>query len=195
MEKNKNGFKAIIGIGNIGQEYSLTRHNIGFDIVDGIANKFNFPSFKQIGKIALSSGIIDNSKIFLCKPCEYVNNSGSSILPFLSFHKIHPNDILVIHDDMELDFGKLRYKLGGGSGGHNGLKSLDRAIGPNYYRLRVGIGRPPEFMDVSYFVVGKFTKEEQTVMYDEILPIIFDYAQELSLNNLEQFLKKVNNLN
>ena len=194
MEKDKSEFKAIVGIGNIGTEYNLTRHNIGFDIVDGLAGCFYFPNFKQTGKLAISSGLIGGGKVFLCKPCEYVNNSGPAVLSFLSFHKIHPCEVLVIHDDMTLAFGKLRYKLGGGSGGHNGIKSLDRTIGPNYYRLRVGIGTPPEFMDVSSFVLGRFTSEEQSFMYDKVLPIIFEFGPKLVTNNFEQLINKANNL-
>ncbi len=150
----------IVGLGNPGNQYEFTRHNAGFIVIDRIAQHFGFPVFKQKGKALISSRDISGVRVVLLKPQTFMNLSGDAVLPVVSFFKINENDIAVIHDDLDLSFGDYRYKFGGGSGGHNGLKSIDSKISNKYWRIRVGIGRPENKSDVVDYVLGKFSKDD-----------------------------------
>lgn len=150
----------IVGLGNPGNQYEFTRHNAGFIVIDQIAQHFGFPVFKQKGKALISSCDISGVRAVLLKPQTFMNLSGDAVLPVVSFFKISENDIAVIHDDLDLSFGDYRYKFGGGSGGHNGLKSIDSKISNKYWRIRVGIGRPENKSDVVDYVLGKFSKDD-----------------------------------
>ena len=153
----------IVGLGNHGLQYQLTRHNIGFLCVQAIADKLgvNFLEKKQF-QCEIATGMIDEKKIILAKPKTYMNLSGNSVVLLLKHYSIDIDDIVVIHDDIDLEFGKIKTKQGGGSGGHNGIKSIDTGIGSNNYkRIRVGIGRPPhKGMEVSDYVLGQFKDGE-----------------------------------
>ncbi|MHA1540757.1 MAG: aminoacyl-tRNA hydrolase [Alphaproteobacteria bacterium] len=151
--------KLIVGLGNVGAKYVLTRHNVGFLFIDALASVNNFGNFKAKFKGEFSKGTIDSQSTILLKPHTFMNLSGQSVLPAMQFFKIKPEEILVIHDDIDLKFGEVKTKLGGGDAGHNGLKDITRAIGKNYNRMRIGIGRP-EFGEVSDFVLQKFSKTE-----------------------------------
>ncbi len=148
-----NALKLIVGLGNPGEEYRQTRHNVGFDLVDEIASELrlswqNKPKF--FSDLALSDAYT------LQKPTTYMNRSGQAVAAFAQFYKIPPEAILVLHDDLDLAPGALRLKTGGGAGGHNGLKSIDQSLGnPNYHRLRIGIGHPGVRGEVLGFVLGR----------------------------------------
>jgi PTH1 family peptidyl-tRNA hydrolase len=150
----------IIGLGNPGTEYAGNRHNIGFMAIDRIIADHNFsrPTLKFGG--AVSEGMIKNNKAYAFKPLGYMNISGGPSGELARFYKIPPKDIMVIHDDLDLPLGKLRVKRGGGSGGHNGLKSLDAHLGADYLRIRLGIGHPGDKDMVSDYVLSNFRKEE-----------------------------------
>lgn len=152
----------IIGLGNPGLSYKLTRHNVGFMLIDLIANHFDFPEFSKKFDGYISSGDIHNHKIVLFKPNTFINNSGIPLSKLSSFYKIPNEDIIVVHDDVELNFGRTKVKIGGGDGGHNGLKSIDQYCGKKYWRLRIGVDRP-EVGDLSSYVLSKFTAEEDIV--------------------------------
>jgi PTH1 family peptidyl-tRNA hydrolase len=132
----------LVGLGNPGEKYSQNRHNMGFLVVDSIAQAYNFPAFKVKHSALVTEGMIKNKKILLCKPATYINLSGQPVGDLTRFYKIAPEFIYVIHDDLDLPLGKVKLKQGGGSGGHNGLKSLDQHIGKDYWRVRLGIGHP-----------------------------------------------------
>ncbi|GAB4170992.1 MAG: aminoacyl-tRNA hydrolase [Rickettsiaceae bacterium] len=156
----------IVGLGNPGSEYARTRHNTGFFVLDLLASKHNAswqdkPKFSgQIASISMGP-----SEVILCKPETYMNLSGVSVQAVSSFYKIPPDQIIVIHDDIDLPLGKIGYKIGGGAGGHNGLKSIDKSIGPNYHRIRMGLGRPEDQRyQVADFVLGKFTPTEEEII-------------------------------
>lgn len=159
MQENK--LILIVGLGNPGDEYSITRHNVGFMAIDSLAPKD--ASWKK-EKNALTTRIEENGqKIILAKPQTFMNNSGESVGPLMAFYKIPLENLIVIHDDMDLQLGTLREKTGGSSAGHNGIKSIDAAIGPDYKRIRIGIGHPRDFdskMDPVDWVLGKFDKEQ-----------------------------------
>ena len=147
----------LVGLGNIGSVYENTRHNIGFKVIDKLRNDFN-P--RDISKNTFYGKLYRNSDTFFLKPSTFMNLSGKSAQAVKHFFKIDLEDIIVIHDDIDLPFGALRFKKGGGSGGHNGLKSLDNDIGKEYLRIRVGVGKPEYKSQVVDFVLNDFTQEE-----------------------------------
>ncbi len=166
-DPNEGFTKLIAGLGNVGQEYEGTRHNIGFDIIDAYAKGNSFPGFKQSKKFfgLTSEKFIEGKKIILLKPTTLMNLSGKSVNAVQKFYNIPPTDITVIHDELDLDFGDIRIKQGGNSKTtHNGLKDTSNRIGStNYRRIRFGINnRPVEKMVGKNFVLGKFNKEEQS---------------------------------
>ena len=130
----------IVGLGNPGKEYENTRHNVGFMVADTIFKEYGFANFKDKFDGLIAEGKIEGEKVYLLKPHTFMNLSGNSVIKAANFYKILPENIIVIHDDMDLPIGKIKAKIGGGSGGHNGIKSIDAAITPNYNRIRIGIG-------------------------------------------------------
>ena len=147
--------KLIVGLGNIGNKYRLNRHNVGFLTIDYLVDELN--AFK----ISFSKGNLFKSKDFLfLKPSTFMNNSGESVVLVKNFYKIDNENIIVIHDDIDLKLGALKFKRGGSSGGHNGLKSIDKYIGNDYYRIRIGVGRPEKKEEVVNYVLSDFSKDE-----------------------------------
>jgi PTH1 family peptidyl-tRNA hydrolase len=147
--------KLIVGLGNPEDEYKKTRHNAGFWAVDVIANKYKThfnKSAKFFGEVAAIKANA-SSDIFLLKPQTYMNLSGKAVLAMASFYKIPPEQILVIHDELDFEVGVVKLKQGGGNGGHNGLKDIDRVIGRNYWRLRIGIDHPGDKNKVVSYVL------------------------------------------
>lgn len=156
----------IVGLGNPGQEYADTRHNVGFMVADALAQEYGFGSFKDKFDGEIAQGEISKEKVYLLKPHTYMNLSGNSVVKAANFYKILPQNIIVIHDDLDLPIGKIKAKIGGGTGGHNGLKSIDAAITPEYNRIRVGIGRPQgETVD---FVLSHFSKSDEKILQEKI---------------------------
>jgi len=132
----------VVGLGNPGAEYAATRHNVGFMAADEIHRRYNFSPFRSKFSGLIAEGNIEGEKVYLLKPQTYMNLSGNSVVQAANFYKILPQNIVVIHDDMDLPTDKIKAKLGGGSGGHNGIKSIDSCITPNYNRIRIGVGHP-----------------------------------------------------
>ena len=151
----------IVGLGNPGAEYVNTRHNTGFMVVDALHEKYKFSAFREKFDALIAEGEIDGEKVFLLKPQTYMNLSGNAVVKAANFYKILPEKIIVIHDDMDLPVGKLKIKKGGGAGGHNGLKSIDAAITPEYLRIRMGVGHPEGKGDeIVHHVLSRFGKED-----------------------------------
>ena len=185
----------IVGLGNPGAKYSNTRHNIGFIAADILSDCYNFIwSTKSKFNVDIASGDLENGKLILCKPNTFINLSGTSVAPLASFYKLKPENIIVIHDDVDVPLGRVKYKIGGGAGGHNGLKSIDSNIGTNYHRIRIGVGRPddPRY-DISDFVLGKFSKEEEEVTMIAIHKIL-DILPLLYEDKIEEFKKKISEI-
>ncbi|MHA1558417.1 MAG: aminoacyl-tRNA hydrolase [Alphaproteobacteria bacterium] len=153
--------KCLVGLGNPGGKYRLTRHNIGFILIDAIASFFAFAPFSNKCKMLFSKGKIEEEEVFLCKPTTFMNLSGSAIASFMHFYKIPLSDVFVIHDDCELELGRIKVKKGGGSGGHNGISNIDQCVGKDYWRIRVGIGKPENADVLSNYVLSNFNKEDQ----------------------------------
>ena len=163
----------IVGLGNPGKEYENTRHNAGFMAVDALADEYGFAPFKAKFDGVISEGKIEGEKVYLLKPHTYMNLSGNSVVKTANFYKILPQNIIVIHDDMDLPIGKLKAKLGGGAGGHNGLKSIDAAITPNYNRIRIGVGHAKDKgADVVNYVLSGFGKEDKKKLDETIGTIV-----------------------
>ena len=159
----------LIGLGNIGKEYEKTRHNFGFLTLDRIIAEHNFQALgKTLGKKfsgEIFAGEIAGKKIIALKPQTYMNNSGVAALAAAAFYKIPLQNIIALHDEIDIPLGKIKVKIGGGSAGHNGLKSLDAAIGKEYWRVRLGVGRPENSgFEVADYVLSKFTKDEMAIV-------------------------------
>ena len=172
MQKNKPIL--IVGLGNPGNEYIKTRHNVGFMAIDALAPED--ASWKK-EKNALTAHLdVDGTKIILAKPQTFMNNSGEAVGPLMAFYKIPLENLIVIHDDMDLKVGDLREKVGGSSAGHNGIKSIDAAVGNEYRRIRIGIGHPRDFeiqMNPADWVLGKFESEQLKQIQSVIKSIDF----------------------
>ncbi|QLL06545.1 aminoacyl-tRNA hydrolase [Mycobacterium vicinigordonae] len=153
----------VVGLGNPGENYARTRHNVGFMVADVLATRLGakFKAHKRSGA-EVSTGRLAGRAVVLAKPRSYMNESGRQVGPLAKFYSVAPADIIVIHDDLDLDFGKIRLKLGGGEGGHNGLRSLAAALGSkDFQRVRIGIGRPPGRKDPAAFVLEPFNATER----------------------------------
>ena len=148
--------KLIVGLGNPGKEYELNRHNVGFLAVDYLIDTLNASKISSKFK----GELFKSSEFFFLKPSTYMNLSGESAVLVKNYYKIDNDDIIVIHDDIDLKLGALKFKKGGGNGGHNGLKSIDKHIGFDYYRIRIGVGRPEKKEEVVKYVLSNFTKDE-----------------------------------
>lgn len=174
ISKDEGGFtQLIVGLGNIGDKYNGTRHNIGFEIIDNYAKKNDFPAFKENKKFfgLISEKFASGKKVILLKPTTLMNLSGKSIRTIAEFYNIPPKDITIIHDELDLDFGVIKLKDGGeGKSSHNGLKDTSKLLGSHdYKRIRFGIKNELlERMDGKDFVLGKFSKEEQSKIKDLI---------------------------
>ncbi len=164
----------IVGLGNPGIEYAGTRHNVGFAAADAVAEKYGFGVFRNKFDGLIAEGKIGHEKVYLLKPQTYMNLSGNSVVKAASFYKILPEHIVVIHDDMDLPVGGLKAKLGGGAGGHNGLKSVDAAISSGYNRIRIGVGHPEgRGAEVVNHVLGGFSKVDRERV-DSVIELVVE---------------------
>ncbi len=174
----------VVGLGNPGPRYVLTRHNAGFIFLDFLAEGFNF-SFQQKASYEAEYGVCDlgEHKIHFLKPLTYMNLSGRSVAAFLRNSNLSVDQILAVHDEVEIPLGDVRLKKGGGDAGHNGLKSMRELLGSGeFYRMRVGVGRPAQAnMDLAAYVLQKFSKEEQPVLVNVLNAC--DEALEIFLND------------
>jgi len=153
----------VVGLGNPGPQYAKTRHNIGFMVADLLAARLGTPFkvHKRSGA-EIVSGRLGKRSVIVAKPRTFMNESGRHIGPLAKFYSVSPADVIVIHDELDIDFGKIRLKLGGGEGGHNGLRSIANALGTkDFQRVRIGIGRPPGRKDPAAFVLENFTAAER----------------------------------
>jgi PTH1 family peptidyl-tRNA hydrolase len=151
----------IVGLGNPGDKYSRNRHNIGFMAADAIASRHGFPPFREKFKGLVSEGTIAGEKVLILKPQTWMNLSGESVEATLQFYKLGAADVTVVYDEIDLVPGKSRIKRGGGNGGHNGLRSIDPRIGPDYRRIRLGVGHPGHKDAVMPWVLGDFSKADR----------------------------------
>lgn len=165
--------KMIVGLGNPGNEYAGTRHNVGWMLVDALAEHLGINEWRSREKGMVAEGRIGSEKILLVKPLTYMNNSGECVGPLMRWYKLEPEDIMAAHDDMDIPIGTIRIRKKGSAGGHNGIKSLLSRIGSeNFGRLRIGIGRPQPGWSVINHVLAKFNDQEQEKIGDAIKQLI-----------------------
>ncbi len=171
-----------VGLGNPGSTYKDNRHNIGYKVIDRLIDDLGA---RDISKNSFEGQLFRFGTLFLLKPTTYMNLSGKSVQAVKNFFKIPIEEIVVIHDDIDLPFGAVRIKRGGGDGGHNGLKSIDEAIGREYVRVRIGVGKPEHKSEVSSYVLHDFTDEEQTNL-DRLVLYTATLCRKIPTTNLEQ---------
>lgn len=150
-----------VGLGNPGSQYEETRHNIGFKVIDHLVNNLGA---RDISKNAFYGQLYRSSNLFFLEPNTFMNLSGKSVLPVKQFFKIELENVIVIHDDIDLPFGALRFKKGGGHGGHNGLKSIDELLSKEYIRVRIGVGKPEHRSQVADYVLHAFSEDEISML-------------------------------
>ena len=181
-----------VGLGNPTPDSQDNRHNIGFKIIDAINKKFTLSKQKPKFKGLLTTGDIENKKIYAIKPLTFMNNSGICIRELIEYFKIDAEDVIVFHDDLDVDIGKIKAKFGGSSAGHNGIESIDKFIGKDYSRVRIGIGKPEKKIEVSDFVLTNFSEEEK-IELQKVIKNIIDSLPVLIDKKLDLFSSTVNN--
>ena len=184
-----------VGLGNPTPDSENNRHNIGFKVIDSINHKFNLSKQKPKFKGLLTTGNIDDKKIYAIKPLTFMNNSGICIRELIEYFKIDSEDIFVFHDDLDIDFGKIKAKFGGSSAGHNGIESIDKFIGKEYSRIRIGIGKPKTQKNkeaISDYVLKDFDDEEKKEL-EKITSNIIKSLPILINKKLDLFSSTVNN--
>ena len=182
----------LVGLGNPTPDSNDNRHNVGFKIIDAINQKFGLSKQKPKFKGLLTTGNISNKKVYAIKPLTFMNNSGVCIRELIEYFKIDAEDVIVFHDDLDIDFTKIKTKFGGSSAGHNGIESIDKFIGKDYSRVRIGIGKPEKKIEVSEFVLTNFTEEEKEKL-EKLIQNIIESIPILIDKKLELFSSSVNN--
>lgn len=179
----------IVGLGNPGVEYAATRHNIGFDMITYLGDKYNIPVNSREGKALVGKGILAGEKVMLAQPQTYMNLSGESVRALMDYYKIDIEDLLVIYDDISLDVGQIRMRGKGSAGGHNGIKSIIQHTGTQEFaRIKIGVGQKPEGGDLVKHVLGRFSREEDGMFRD-----VFALAEEGLLAWLQEDMKSAMN--
>jgi len=180
-----------VGLGNPNPNNLNNRHNVGFFVIDAINQKFKLSKQKPKFKGLLTTGKIDEQKVFAIKPLTFMNTSGICIKELIEYFKINVKDVFVFHDDMDIDIGKIKVKFGGGNAGHNGIESIDKNIGKDYSRVRIGIGRPKNNSTGVEHVLDNFANEEKKDM-EEVNNNIINSLSILINKDLDLFSSKVN---
>ena len=181
-----------VGLGNPTPDSENNRHNVGFKIIDAINKKFSLSKQKPKFKGLLTTGNIGNVKVYAIKPLTFMNNSGICIRELIEYFKIDAEDVIVFHDDLDVEFGKIKAKFGGSSAGHNGIASIDKFIGKDYSRVRIGIGKPKENIEVGDFVLQNFDEDELAGI-EKISNHIIESISILVEKKLDLFSSTVNN--
>jgi PTH1 family peptidyl-tRNA hydrolase len=180
------------GLGNPTPDSENNRHNVGFKIIDSINKNFGLSKQKPKFKGLLTTGNVGDQKIYAIKPLTFMNNSGICIRELIEYFKIDAEDVIVFHDDLDVEFGKIKAKFGGSSAGHNGIASIDKFIGKDYSRVRIGIGKPKENIEVGDFVLQNF-EEDELAGIEKISNDINDSISILVEKKLDLFSSTVNN--
>lgn len=183
----------IVGLGNPGNEYNNTRHNIGFASIDKIAKKYNIEINREKFKGMYGEGFIENKKVILFKPMTYMNLSGEAIKPLMDFYKLTTDDMVVIYDDISLDVGKLRIRDKGSAGGHNGVKNIIAQLGTEVFpRIKVGVGKPKG--DLIQHVLGRFSLDENEIL-EKVLEVVISSTETIISSGAKEAMNKFNGFN
>ena len=173
--------KLIVGLGNPGATYAAHRHNLGFQVLELLSAKAGIPLAKKQGKALVGKGLFENTEVLLAEPLTWMNLSGEAVSELRRFYKLENTDLVVIHDDIDLGLGQIRWTASSGHGGHNGVRSIIDQLGTQeFYLLRLGVGRPPQGMDPASFVLQNFSKEDLAVVEKMKLDAV---------TSLQEFLK------
>ena len=181
----------LVGLGNPNPNNTNNRHNVGFLLIDEINKKFKLSKQKPKFKGLLTTGNINEQKVYAIKPLTFMNSSGICIKEIIEYFKIDVKDVFVFHDDMDIDLGKVKVKFGGSNAGHNGIESIDKNIGKNYSRIRIGIGRPQKNSTGADYVLDNFSNEEN----DNVQEVTKNIIESLSIlinKDLDLFSSKIN---
>ena len=181
-----------VGLGNPTPDSENNRHNVGFKIIDSINKKFSLSKQKPKFKGLLTTGNISNEKVYAIKPLTFMNNSGICIRELIEYFKIDAENVVVFHDDLDVEFGKIKAKFGGSSAGHNGIASIDKFIGKEYSRVRIGIGKRKNNIEVADYVLQNFD-EDESIGIEKISKDITDSISILVEKKLDLFSSTVNN--
>ena len=181
-----------VGLGNPTPDSENNRHNVGFKIIDEINKEFSLSKQKPKFKGLLTTGNIGSKKVYAIKPLTFMNNSGICIRELIEYFKINAEDVIVFHDDLDVEFGKIKAKFGGSSAGHNGISSIDKFIGKDYSRVRIGIGKPKNPVQIEDYVLQNFD-EDELIGIDKISKNITDSIGDLIKKKLDLFSSNVNN--
>ena len=181
----------LVGLGNPNPNNSNNRHNVGFLVIDAINEKFKLSKQKPKFKGLLTTGKINEQKVFAIKPLTFMNNSGVCIKELIEYFKINVKDVFVFHDDMDISIGKVKVKLGGSNAGHNGIDSIDKNIGKNYSRIRIGVGHPKKNSTGADHVLDNFSNDEKGNV-EKVTKNITESLSFLINKNLDLFSSKIN---
>ena len=181
----------LVGLGNPNPNDSNNRHNVGFIVIDKINAKFKLSKQKPKFKGLLTTGKINEQKVFAIKPLTFMNNSGVCIKELIEYFKIETKDVFVFHDDMDIDIGKIKTKIGGSNAGHNGIDSIDKNIGKNYSRIRIGVGRPKKNATGAEHVLDNFSGDEKQNV-EKVTKNIIESLSILISKDLDLFSSKIN---
>ena len=181
----------LVGLGNPNPNNTNNRHNVGFLVIDAINAKYKLSKQKPKFKGLLTTGKIDEQKVFAIKPLTFMNSSGVCIKEIIEYFKINAKDVFVFHDDIDIDIGKVKAKFGGGSAGHNGIESIDKNIGKNYSRVRIGVGRPKKNSSAADHVLDNFSLDEKDNV-QEITKNIIESISILINKDLDLFSSTIN---
>lgn len=185
----------IVGLGNPGLQYENTRHNVGFLTIDYLAKKYDIKVKKLKFKSLYGQGEISGQKVMLIKPQTYMNNSGEAIRDLKNFYKFEDDKLIVILDDIDIDFGKIRIKKKGSAGTHNGMKSIIYQIQTDDFpRIKISVGQKPSYMDLASFVLSGFTKDEADIVREEIINAA-EACQMIINDDIDKAMNKYNSLN
>lgn len=182
----------VVGLGNPGKEYTLTKHNVGFLVIDELGNRVGVDITKSKFQSLCGEGFLESEKMLLLKPQTYMNRSGGAVFSASDFYKIPPENIIVVHDEMDIALGRIMIKPGGGSAGNNGIKSIISSLGSkDFIRVRIGIGKPDAKSDGANHVLSNFSKSESDVV-EESIQTASDAVLEIVSNGLEKAMNKYN---
>jgi PTH1 family peptidyl-tRNA hydrolase len=181
--------RLFVGLGNPGKDYAQHRHNVGFMAVTALGRCHGFGPWKKAFQGEIAAGSIGTEKIILLKPLTYMNESGRSVGDAMRFYKLTPEDVVVFYDELDLAPGKMRVRLGGGTGGHNGIRSLGAHIGPDFWRVRIGIGHPGHKDKVTGYVLGNFAKTDTWL--EPLLDAMTTEAASLAAGDDKKFMNDV----
>ena len=180
-----------VGLGNPGAQHALNRHNIGFMAIDALADRWSFGPWKSRFQGQLCEGRIGTQKILLLKPHTYMNDSGRSVGEAMRFFKLTPADVTAFYDELDLEAGRVRVRIGGGAAGHNGIRSMTQHIGADFRRVRLGIGHPGHKDRVTGHVLGNFSKAEMDGWLPDLLGVVADEANWLADGDDARFMNDV----